>query len=251
MSRIIRKQMLALVKTLGDTNRKLGETIVEKHWDEINGVLKECQETAIAIRDEMELVYGTGYEVMHFLDEYCETVYHIAPKIGCLGECNRYLMLAGEQLAAVNKLINEEIPDRLEIVFCPCKVSEWTCLESIYLSARQDKNCDVFCVPIPYYNLNPDSTLGELYDESREYPQDVQITDWKDYEFGVRKPDMVFVHNLQGYIGTDRTDNYVGGGIWEIGLCTVFCLDGYKVRHEKRFREDAIFLRMAENSLCR
>lgn len=37
--------------------------------------------------------------------------------------------------------------------FFPYKASMWDSLESVYLVAKEDSDCDVYCVPISYYIL--------------------------------------------------------------------------------------------------
>jgi hypothetical protein len=71
----------------------------------------------------------------------------------------------------------------------------WDSLESIYLAAREDENCDAYCVPIPYYDLNPDRTFGEMHYEGDLYPDNIEITDWQTYNFEERNPDTIYIHN--------------------------------------------------------
>ncbi len=207
MSRIVRKQLLSIGEALKEANQELRNMIYEKHWEEMTALLTECQEAAITMGNAIEAVFGVGHETVRCLEEYCETIYHIAEHIGSPEESIKYLMQADGQLAAVEKLMEAEIPDRLEIAFFPCRAAEWDCLHSIYMAARQDKDCDAYCVPIPYYSLSPDGTWGESYEGNEDYPQDVQITGWNEYEFEVRKPDIIFIHDAKDGMGTDgRTD---------------------------------------------
>ncbi len=207
MSRIVRKQLLSILKSLKEANQELENMTYEEHGEEMTALLTECQEAAITMGNEIEAVYGMGHGTVRCLEEYCETIYHIAEYAGSPEESIKYRVQAVGQLAAAERLLEEEIPDRLEIAFFPCKAAEWDCLHSIYTAARQDKNCDAYCVPIPYYSLNPDGTLGEPYEEKGKYPQDVQTAGWKEYEFEVRKPDIIFIHNAEDDKGEDgRTD---------------------------------------------
>ena len=74
-----------------------------------------------------------------------------------------------EQLLEVQREI-EEIPDKKEIAFMPYKASMWDSLESVYLAAREDKNCEAYVVPIPYFDRKADKTLGTMHYEGAEYP---------------------------------------------------------------------------------
>ena len=82
-----------------------------------------------------------------------------------------------------------------EVVFLPYKASMWDSLESVYLAAREDEDCDAYVVPIPYYDKLPDDSLGELHYEGNEYPPDIEITYYEDYNLEERRPDAIYIHN--------------------------------------------------------
>ena len=71
----------------------------------------------------------------------------------------------------------------------------WDALESVYLAAKEDPNCDAYCVPIPYYDRNPDRSLGQMHYEGNEYPKNIEVIDWQTYNFEERKPDAIYIHN--------------------------------------------------------
>ncbi len=89
----------------------------------------------------------------------------------------------------------EEISLKKEVVFCPYKASMWDSLESVWKAAKEDPTCDAYVVPIPYFDKLSDGSFGELHYEGGEYPKDVPITDYRDYNFEKRQPDMIFIHN--------------------------------------------------------
>jgi hypothetical protein len=71
----------------------------------------------------------------------------------------------------------------------------WDSLESVYLAARADEDCDAYCVPIPYYDRNADGSLGQLHYEGNEYPKNIEITDYRTYDVEARHPDTIYIHN--------------------------------------------------------
>lgn len=195
MSRIIRNQLLSIWEFLQESHRTLADMAENNKKEEMIRLLADCQDGAITMGNQIEEIYGEGGKTVRCLEQYCETAYHIAENLEHASVCAEYCALAKQQLAAVRESMDQEIPDRMEIVFFPYKASMWDCLESIYLEAQKDENCEVYCVPIPYYDLNQDRTFGEFHDESEKYPTNIRITSWQDYEFEVRKPDVVFIHN--------------------------------------------------------
>ena len=68
-------------------------------------------------------------------------------------------------------------------------------LESIWLAANEDERCNSFVIPIPYYNKNEDSSLGELIYEGDKFPDYVPITHYSEYNISEKKPDIIYFHN--------------------------------------------------------
>ncbi|MBQ2883870.1 MAG: hypothetical protein IJE43_08885 [Alphaproteobacteria bacterium] len=158
------------------------------------GLLADCQDGAIAIGNQMEAVYGEGLESVHELESYCEILFHLAESEDTV-TCEKNYALAGNQLLVIRAHMEKEIPDRLEVVFLPYKASLWNSLEGFYMAAKENPDCDVYCVPIPYYDLNQDRSFGEMHDEQQKYPKDIEVTDWQTYSLEERKPDVIFIHN--------------------------------------------------------
>ena len=82
-----------------------------------------------------------------------------------------------------------------EVVFLPYNATMWDSLESIWLAANEDERCECYVIPIPYYNKNQDSSLGELIYEGDEFPEYVPITHYSEYNLSERSPDIIYFHN--------------------------------------------------------
>ena len=157
------------------------------------------------IGSQIEAIYGEGYECVHILERYCETVFHIVENLGQPQTCMENYELAGKQLDEVGEAMEQDIPDKLEVVFFPYKASLWDSMESVYLAAAEDNACDAYCVPIPYYDLNKDRSFGEFHDESGEYPENIPVVNWQEYDFEMRKPDVIIIHNPYDDWGTETS----------------------------------------------
>jgi hypothetical protein len=77
----------------------------------------------------------------------------------------------------------------------------WDSLESIYFAAKNDPDCDVYVVPLPFYELNPDRTLGKMHYEGDDY--NVDTVNRQEYDVEARRPDIVFTH----YAYDDQAQN--------------------------------------------
>ena len=79
MSRALRKQMLTMTNLLDKANRALKINLTAKRINEdgIQQLLIDCQETAITMGSELEMLYGEGTEIVHVLEEYCESLFQM------------------------------------------------------------------------------------------------------------------------------------------------------------------------------
>lgn len=82
-----------------------------------------------------------------------------------------------------------------EIVFLPYQVSMWDALESIWAAAVKDERAKCHVIPIPYYDVNPDGSLGEFHYDGDRYPKEVRIESYLDYDLEKNRPDLIFIHN--------------------------------------------------------
>ena len=88
-----------------------------------------------------------------------------------------------------------DIKVKKEMVFLPYNASMWDSLESIWKVASEDEDCDVYVVPIPYFDKQPNGDFGEMHYEGDKLPAYVPITRYEDYDISVRRPDVIFIHN--------------------------------------------------------
>lgn len=166
------------------------------------GLLEDCQAGAIALGEMIEESEGAGTPVVSLLEEYCELVYAVYVNLAKEGRGNVESIRAGdvyEKLCRMQEQMEESIRNEIkvqkEVVFLPYKASMWDSLESVWIEADRDENCDAYVVPIPYYDKNPDGSFREFHYEIDEYPENVPVVDYRDYDFGKRHPDEVYIHS--------------------------------------------------------
>jgi hypothetical protein len=112
---------------------------------------------------------------------------------------SEFLTLLDEKLTTLINVI-DDTPVKKEILFLPYNASMWDSFHTVYLAAKADESCEVFVVPIPYYNIVLSAqSLGELHHEINEFPKDVIVTHYDDYNLEKRAPDMIFIHNPYDY----------------------------------------------------
>lgn len=95
-----------------------------------------------------------------------------------------------------DKELERAVHRKREIVFLPYKASMWDSLESIWRAAAADaEHCNVYVVPIPYAERNPDGTAKEWHCEIDQFPADVPVIDYRTFDLELLHPDAIFIHN--------------------------------------------------------
>lgn len=196
MRKAQKQEVLDFIKSLYEAHREIKAALGRQAADSVQNMLSECQEFAVSLGEDIEKLEGENHPAVARIEEYCEALFHCFEEIqnGSASE-KKISQILNRQLMRVETSVKNDIAVKKEVVFFPYKASMWDSLESVYLAAREDPECDAYCVPIPYYDRNPDGSLGQMHYEGREYPKDIEVTDWQAYRFEERKPDEIYIHN--------------------------------------------------------
>ncbi len=196
MRKAQKQEVLNFIDSLHQAHEEIKGALKQKNYALAQNMLSECQEFAVTLGENIERLEGEGHITVSFVEDYCETLFHVFQELNSqtVSENKEYKILR-KQLLKVENSVKNDIATRKEVVFFPYKASMWDSLESVYLAAREDPECDAYCVPIPYYDLNPDHSFGKMHYEGGEYPKDIEVVDWQTYCLEERKPDAIFIHN--------------------------------------------------------
>lgn len=197
MKKMQKKQAEDFIRLLEQAHNEIKEKIIEGKMKTAQDLLSQCQQGAIELGNLIEATEGEGFVTISYLEKYCEIVYRIYQEIETAFSVNAEKIFKNlrKTLLQIENSVRNDIPLRKEIVFFPYKASMWDSLESVYLAAKKEPGCDVYCVPIPYYDRNSDGSLGQMHYEGLQYPENIQVMDWQTYNFEERKPDTVYIHN--------------------------------------------------------
>lgn len=196
MRKIQKQEILEMIQTLHQAHDEIKNYIDKKNYALAQDILSQCQECAISIGTTIEKLEGEGFLTVSFVEAYCDVVFSLYQELnGSDANANKVHKNLKKQLLRIENSVKNDVPVRKEIAFFPYKASMWDALESVYLAAKEDPNCDAYCVPIPYYDRNPDRSLGQMHYEGREYPKNIEVIDWQTYNFEERKPDVIYIHN--------------------------------------------------------
>ena len=209
MRKAQKQEILGLIDNLYQVQEEIKKALEQNNLILAQDMISGAQESAILLGEKIEKTEGEvnaagPHRTVTCIEEYCELLFRVFEDINKnTVNVSKVQKLLRKQLIKIENSAKNDIAVRKEIVFFPYKASMWDSLESIYLAAKADPDCDAYCVPIPYYTLNPDHSLGEMHYEGNvrpdgtpiEYPEGIEITDWQEYDFEERKPDVVYIHN--------------------------------------------------------
>ena len=189
-----KKELIKLIGSLAEVNDAIIKNFSRLDTEVIIEALTECQETAITIGtyfEEKELV-----EIVHILEDYCEMIYQMTLVLSDPNQVKKLAKKIQKHLFQISNQAKYDLPDdKREVIFLPYKASMWDSLESVWKAASEDEMCEAFVIPVPYFDKNPDGTLGQFHYEGNEYPDNVPITDWQEYNIPERRPDAIYIHN--------------------------------------------------------
>ena len=197
MRKFQKEQAENFIQLLAEAHKEIRVNIEKKNYEPVLVTLADCQDGAIALGNLIEAAEGEECVTISLLEKYCELVFQIHTDISGGGyvdaiKTDKSLRKA---LTQIENSVRNDIKVRKEVVFFPYKASMWDSLESVYLAAKEDPDCDAYCVPIPYFDRNADGTFGQMHYEGGEYPKNIEVVSYLSYSLEERRPDVVYIHN--------------------------------------------------------
>jgi hypothetical protein len=181
------KQIFELIETLRDAQSA--------------GLYADCQSGAETVGAFIENIEGADSPriagTVALLEEYCELLYGASKGEVGVRALRKHL------IKLENGIRDELAPDRIEVAFLCYKASMSDSMETIWLAAKADPDCDAYFVAIPYYDRLPDGSLGEMHCEGQDFcAGGIEVADWRAYDIEARHPDAIFIHNPYDGVNT-------------------------------------------------
>ena len=195
MSKFVREKHLNIISLLSQATDVAARLIKEERLQDCLILLADCQEGAVALGSHIEKLYGMETESVGALEQYCECLYRFSVAMDEQADVDAAYEVLKQTIGHVRTIYEEEFPDKKEVVFLPYKASMWDSLESVWMAARDDEECEAYVIPIPYYDLDENRNFKEMHYEGDLYPNYVPITSYEDYDLEERHPDIIFIHN--------------------------------------------------------
>lgn len=196
-----RTQALNFIEMMNQAHQAIVVLLAKKDYNMVFSLLESCQSGAINIGNLLEKRYGEGFRTVKLLEEYCEILYQVGELLNSAGS-DGTLSLTVENIAtylteiyvAVSDSVRQ-IPDKKEIVFIPVRAEDWPALDSVWRKAKNDKDTDVYVMPVPYYERGALGTLGTMHYDGGLFPEYLDITDYNELDLDIMHPDEIIIQN--------------------------------------------------------
>ncbi len=209
MRKTQKEQICSFLELLKDVHKEIKTHIELNNVSSVLDLLEQAQGGMITVGNLVEKTEGK--DIVSMFEAYCEMVYQIYEKASGLytGKelveqdkdygnnqfANEVYETLSELLEQIQTVVENNIVVKQEVVFLPYKASMWDSLESAWKEENKNPNCDVYVIPIPYFDKKQDGSFGELHYEGNLYPKDVPVIYFGAYDFNERRPDKIYIHN--------------------------------------------------------
>lgn len=197
MRTVQKRNILEMIHTLHQAHDEIKRNMESKQYISAQDMLSQCQECAISIGTEIEKLEGEGFVTVSHIEEYCDVLYQVYEELNARDSVNinKIYKTLKKQMLKIENSVKHDISVRKEVVFLPYKASMWDSLESVWQAADANQTCDAYVIPIPYYDKNPDGSFRQMHYEGDQYPKNVPITNYKEFDFETHHPDIIYIHN--------------------------------------------------------
>lgn len=197
------KKVLELIQTLYEANLEIKQLFSKKDSSAMIQLLSDCQDFVETIEGFIFEIEGDGTQTSVLLSELYDMLYDAGMAVNNEKFDNNFIRTLKKQLDKIKNCVKTELkPDKIEVAFFPYKYSMFDALESIWIEANNDPNCDAYVVPIPYFEFSEGRNVGEMQYEGELYPKDIPIVNWQEYNAEQRHPDIIYIH--YPYDGTNN-----------------------------------------------
>jgi hypothetical protein len=194
MRKVEQRKIIESLRALTEANAEMRRLFSQGEKGFVIQVLADCQDVALAIGEYIEGIAGEDTKTVALLEAYCEELYKVSVDISEGNKVPNIFKRLDKCTMRIENCIRFELrPDRMEIAFFPYKRAMSDALESIWQAALMDPQCDTYIIPIPYYDRLPGGSFGKMHYEGDLYPDDIPITDWREYDVEAHHPDIIFI----------------------------------------------------------
>lgn len=182
-------------------------------YENTDTLLTQCQEYAITFGEQVENIMVDNESTVSLLEEYCELVFQLHQLIEQREEIDAegVYILFQEQIQNIRIELEKEHHWKKKIVFLIDKASRWGSLEKFWNAAKEDAECVVSVIAIPYIYRRMDGTIIETHYERELLPDVIEAMDCEQCDLEKYHPDVIFInspYDSYNYFTTIHPDFY-------------------------------------------
>lgn len=252
-----KQQCENMVGLLAEAHAAIVRSMSQGRYEDTFPLFQACQNSAIQIGTMLEEHFGQGFVTVGILEEYCEIIYQVYElAVSAAEEGQGPIDMSGisecmeEILCSIRDSVEKDIPNRREILFMPVYADAWNAFDSVWRKATEDPDCDVYVMPIPYFERTATGAQGEIHYEGELFPEYLNIVDYNSYNLQKRHPDVIFIQNAydQCNYTTSILPRFYSGNIKKFTDKLVyipwFKLDEFEEDNEKAYKTMDYFCRV-------
>lgn len=177
-----------------------GEDATQELVEEVLNLLQMSQQLAVDLGTLLEQVKGEGCAIVSILEKYCETVYLLYEALAAgdgesvISGCESMI----ETQRQIDIQLETQVLQRKAVLFLPVFSEDWKGLQSLWQAAKEDKQYDVYVVPLPYYFKDYDGSPKEILCDLEIYPEEVCGLDYRQLTqeyLELLHPDVIILQN--------------------------------------------------------
>ncbi len=191
MRKYHKKLILEMMDSLLQANKEMKKYFSQSDTNNLTNLLADSQDVIEYTNNFFSGYENIPNEVLNNLSSYYQLLFKMnsSPSSNILNEMRISLY------KLTNSIKNKVVANKIEVAFLPYSASMFDSLESVWLAAKQDPDCDAYLVPIPYYSRNKQGNLDKMHYDGDYYKQKFDVTYWGDYDIKSRHPDIIYIHN--------------------------------------------------------
>lgn len=197
-----KQQAAKLVALMEEAHVAIVQSVTVGRYQDAAQLLMACQNSAIQIGTMLEEHYGKDFVTVRILEEYCEILYQVYELLEETSNTDKAVFPVEDVKIALESVqeqvrnsVHDDVQEHREILFMPVKAGVWGALDSVWRAAKEDSNCSVYVMPVPYYERKATGTPGEMHYEGDMFPDYLDIIDYNIYDIERRHPDIIFIQN--------------------------------------------------------
>ncbi len=192
MRKYHKKLILNMLESLDEANQTMRSLLKKKDNDSIMNLLADSQGVINQIAGFLSENKEVPELIFQSLDEYNKQLFFVSQDIS-----TATLKNVRSELNTLTAVIKRElVAEKTVMAFLPYNGSMSDSLESIWLAAHKDPNCQVHLIPIPFYARDTKGNFAKLQDHRDFYlGGQVPVDDWKKVNLEALHPDAIFIHN--------------------------------------------------------